>query len=838
MALEFSFSFPLPLGLHARPAGLIQEKAEHFQAEILWENHRDGITADAKSVLSLVGSDTQYNDPCRIRISGPAEKEALQALRSLVLDELPIKEAEAEQFILAAPKELPRILTLEHAVFFLGTPAGPGVARGRALIHDPVLEVDAEETETECLPEKEKKAFLMAVQSLDTELRNRQEENREKTERAVIQAHLSILRDRAFAAKVIEIITVERRSAFAAVALASRLFSEMLQASRSQYLRERMADIRDVSRQLIARISGIPAQETDIKLREPAILVDEDLAPSRFLSLDRNLLQGLILENAGVTSHTLIMCRARGIPAVTGCPGILQKLQSGEDIILDGERGLVIPVPSPAVGRYFERETDAEKRRNALRCEKAMLPGETADGREVEIAANISDPEELQAAWNNGAEAVGLFRTELLLMERQASPDEEEQYALYSRLAREGRNRPIIIRTFDIGGDKPVPFLPLPPENNPFLGFRGIRIYEQYPDLIRAQLRALLRAAAGGPLKIMFPMVSIPEEIVRMKELLRKILEELAAGSVPYRANVEIGMMVEVPSAALLIDHFSEYVDFFSVGSNDLLQYFLAADRGNPSVRHLNQPFHPAFLRLLKSVVDESHARGKWIGLCGEIAGSARMLPLLVGLGFDELSMSYSSIPEIKSNLRTLASAECRRLAETAVKLSLGREVEALLDSFRGIAVKEELITPRLIRLHSDSRSKAEALQELAIMMEAAERVDSRADFESALWQREDTFSTGIGFRVAIPHCQTSAVGSAAIAFLRFDAPMDWSSSDGKPVDMAVMLAIPASGHSQDHLKLLARLSRRLVHEEFREQLRTAGDEEAILHLIAAAIAE
>ncbi len=838
MALEFSFPFPLPLGLHARPAGLIQEKAEYFSAEIIWENQRNGITADAKSVLSLVGSDTQYNDLCRVRIQGPAEKEALQALRSLILGDLAIKEAEAEQFILSAPPDLPRILRLEQAVFFPGTPAGPGVARGRVLIHDPAMEVDIEKSETECSPEKEKKVFLIAWQSLDTELRNRQEENHKQIERAVIQAHLSILRDRAFAAKIIEIITVERRSAASAVALAGRFFSERLQASRSQYLRERMSDIRDISRQLIARISGSPAQETDIKLLEPAILVADDLAPSRFLSLDRRHLQGLVLENAGITSHTLIMCRARWIPAVTGCPGIFQKLQSGEDIILDGGRGLVIPSPSPAVGRYFEREMAAENERNALRREKAVLPGKTADGRNVEIAANISDPEELQAAWNSGAEAVGLFRTELLLMERSAPPGEEEQYALYSRLASAAENRPIIIRTFDIGGDKPVPFLPLPAENNPFLGFRGIRIYAQYPDLIRAQSRALLRAAASGPLKIMFPMVTIPEEIIGMKDLLQKIRDELMAGSVPHRADVEIGMMVEVPSAALLIDHFSEHVDFFSVGSNDLLQYFLAADRGNPSVRHLSQPFHPAFLRLLKSVVDEAHARGKWIGLCGEIAGSVRLLPLLVGLGFDELSMNYSSIPEIKSGLGKLDSAECRRLAETAVKLSRSREVEALLDSFRGIAVKEELIVSQLIRLDSDSRSKAEALQELAIMMEAAKRVDRWTDFESALWQREDTFSTGIGHGVAIPHCQTSAVRSPAIAFLRFDNPVDWDSSGGHPVDMAVMLAIPKSGSSQDHLKLLARLSRRLVHEEFRQQLRNAGHEEAGLRLIAAAVAE
>ncbi len=838
MAVEFAFPFPLPKGLHARPASIIQETADRFAVEILWDNLSNGITADGKSILSLVGSDTQYNDPCRIRIRGSAERKALQALQHLIRVELPKREAEAEQAIPAVPGDLPRILGQEQATFLRGIPAGPGLIRGRVAIHDPLLAAGEEEPETQRSPGEEKKAYLEARRSLETELRGCMEEKGEKAERAIIQAHLAILGDPAFGAKVFEIISGEKRSAAGAVSRACRLFCDRLQASRSQYLRERMADIRDVSARLLSRLAGVPAQPPDIVLSEPAILVAEDLSPSRFLALDRRLLQGLILENAGVTSHTLIMCRARGVPAVTGCPGIRQKLQPGEEILLDGGRGLVIPAPSAHVGRYFEREMAAEKERNLRRRTKAALAGQTADGRRVEIAANIGDPEELAAAWSDGAEAVGLFRTELLLLGRQAPPDEEEQYSLYSRLAKEAQGRPVIIRTFDIGGDKPIPFLALPQENNPFLGFRGIRIYEQYADLVRAQLRAILRAAVHGPLKIMFPMVSILDEIAGMKALLLRIGEELAAGAVARRADVEIGMMVEVPSAALLIDRFSEHVDFFSVGSNDLLQYFFAADRGNPAVHHLHQPLHPAFLRLLKTVVDEAHGRNKWVGLCGESAASPRLQPLLVGLGFDELSMASVAIPETKSRIRALDSAECRLLAEKALRLSLGSEVEALLDSFRTRSAGEELLTPLLIQLHSNSRSKTEALQELAIMMEAAGRVDNRAEFELALWRREDTFSTGIGFGVAIPHCQTEAVDSASIGFLRFSAPVAWDSAAGQPVDMAVLLAIPASGPSQDHLKLLARLSRRLVHDEFRVQLRSAASQEVVIRLMRAALTE
>lgn len=835
MAVEFTFAFPLPRGLHARPASFFQEKAERFEADVFWDNLRNGSTADAKSILSLIGTDTLHNDPCRIRISGRDESAALGILKNLIEDELPGKEIEAEQIIPAAATDVPRILLREQAVVFRAIPAGSGVVRGRVRIHDPGLEGNVEESRAIRPAEEERNAFLGAAASLESEMGKRLGEKKDATERAVINAHLAILRDRAFAAKVIQGITAEKLGAAGAVSRACRIFSSALQASRSSYLRERMADIRDVCRQLIFLLAGTPAEDNAINLTEAAILVADDLPPSLFLSLDSSKIEGLVLENAGVTSHTLIVARAREIPAVTGCPGIRRKLQDGEDVILDGGRGLVVPAPTAAVIRYYERESSAEKTKRARRREQARLPGATADGHKVEIGANIGHPEELSAAWANGADGVGLFRTELLLLDRQAPPDEEEQYALYSRVAQEAGGRPVILRTFDIGGDKPIPFIRHSPERNPFLGVRGVRVYEEHEDLIRVQLRAILRAAARGPLKIMFPMVSTVDEVIRMTDLLRLVREELAREGVPHRPATEIGIMVEVPSAALLVDRFSEHVDFFSVGSNDLLQYFFAADRGNPAVRQLNQPSHPAFLRLLKAAVDTARARGKWIGLCGEIAASARVLPLLIGLGFDELSLTSPGIPEIKARLQTLNSVGCRRLLNTALRCSLSGEVEILLDSFASQSAARALITPEMICLSSDSRSKTDVLQELAIMMEADGRVDSRAEFERALWQREDMFSTGIGFGVAIPHCQTAAVRSPSVAFLRFTQPLDWNAADGKPVAMAVLLAIPA-GAEREHLKLLAGLSRRLVHDEFRSGLLSAIDETTVLGLIADAL--
>jgi multiphosphoryl transfer protein len=834
LAVDFEFILDLADGLHARPAALVQETAAGFEASILWINRRSGAEADAKSILALIATDTRSGDRCLLRIEGPGAGRAEKALRALLAD-LPRREAEAAAIPGAAPAARPRLLVLEKTLVFAGAPAAPGIVLGPAAVFRSVPEVASIESPAGS-PAEETAAFRQALADLVAELLAARTAAADRTERGILDAHLAIARDRGLAARVEELIAAGGTGAAAAVSRATRILAEPLLASRSAYIRERAGDIRDLARRLAAKLGGTAGPAADIVLTMPAVLVADDLPPSRFLALDRSLLLGLALEKTGPTSHTLILARARGIPAVVGCPGLAERLRDGEDVILDGDRGLLIPSPSEAVGRYYGRAAAFQSRRRERLREAGRKPGRTADGRRLEIAANIGDPEELATAWEAGAEAVGLFRTELLLLGRNEAPGEEEQYAAYSRLARESGGRPIIVRTFDIGGDKPLPFLELPREDNPFLGCRGVRLYGRIPALISAQLRAILRAATLGPLKIMVPMVSAVEEMIGFRALLAAAAADLKAASLPHRAGIEVGMMVEVPSAALAVERFAAHVDFFSVGSNDLLQYFFAADRGNPAVRSVGRPEDPAFLTLLKTIVDGAHRARRRVGLCGELAASTRLLPLLLGLGFDELSLSAAGIPALKARLAALRLDDCRRLVRTSLEQAGPEDVGRMLQTFDRSTATVPLIVPELVRLDSDSRSRAEALQELSFLVEAAERTEDPFEVENAFWRREDTGPTDVGLGVAIPHGKTSAVGVVSVAVLRFPKPFEWSPG-GEPVDLAVALLIPDGEGSSEHLKLLARLSRRIVHDEFREALRNAPDPAAAAALVAGALA-
>ncbi|MDW3229571.1 MAG: phosphoenolpyruvate--protein phosphotransferase [Acidobacteriota bacterium] len=838
MAAEFTFEFPLPLGLHARPASFIQEKCQNFFGEIIWENQRTKRGADAKSVLSLVTSDTQYRDLCRVIVRGEGEIEFAAELKAFLLEELPIREEKALQVPPKAEAIVPRMILEEKEVYLTGQPASSGIALGKALMLKALVDwpqVRQVRGQRRAKPEKEKKSFLTALSGLEQELKKGLAE-KAGTEKNILQAHLSIATDPAFVKRVMEIIEKERASAASAVAVVAKEFSEKLLKSQTQYIRERVADLKDMTLRLLEKLGYKEVAKKKSELKEPSILVAEDLYPSEFLGFKPGLILGLILEKAGQTSHTLIMARGRGIPAVTGVTEASRLLSTGEEVVVDGTRGVVVVSPGEKIRSYYQKELEAEHKLKEIRQKKALLPGRTADGRIIEVAANIGHPEELERAWQDGAEGVGIFRTELLLYGKKTLPGEEEQFSLYRKLAEEAAGRPVIIRTFDIGGDKPIPSVKLPQEPNPFLGYRGIRIYKEYYEVFRNQVRAIMRAAVHGRLKLMFPMVALVEEVRWLKEQVRKFSEELNSQGLPCNQNIETGIMLEIPSVALLVDKFAPEVEFFSVGSNDLIQYFFAADRGNPQVKYLNQPLSPALLRLLKLAIDRAHEHRRWVGLCGELAGDPRLTPVFVGLGFDELSMSSGFIPEVKAVLSRVRMNNCQKLVAEAMERATAEENTYLLENFYQDYFSEDIVTSELIDLSADCCSKAEVIHKLAVSFELSGRVDNRAVFEQALWKREDDVATEIGFGLAIPHCQSGTVKTPSVGLLRLKQSVDWQSKEGQPVDLVICLAIPSGDKVRSQIQLLPKLSRKLIHEDFRQALRQAGDREEVVKLIKSAI--
>ncbi|MEF3305021.1 phosphoenolpyruvate--protein phosphotransferase [Paenibacillus sp. GYB003] len=499
---------------------------------------------------------------------------------------------------------------------------------------------------------------------------------------AIVVGQRSFLSDPAFYPAIAKLVREEGRSAEEAVREVVERFAGKFEAMSNAYMRERAADIRDVGKRLLDALRGEDAQAGLAGLREEAILVAEDLSPSETVQLDKRYVLAFVTRTGGKTSHTAILSRSLGIPAVVGAGDPLDAVRTGDTLIVDGASGHCIVRPDETTIREYEARMVAERDRLAAERETRLRPAQSADGRRVEIGANIGTVAEAANAADSGADGIGLYRTEFLFMGKDRLPDEEEQYAAYREVAVRMEGRPVVIRTLDIGGDKALPYLDLPKEANPFLGYRAIRIGLDREEWLRTQLRAIARASAHGDVKVMFPMISGLDEWRRAKRLFDEELAKLRLEGKPVAERIETGIMVEIPSAALLADRFAREVDFFSIGTNDLVQYTLAVDRMNEKVAPLYDYFHPAVLELIKRVIDASHAHGKWTGMCGGMAGDPLAAPLLLGFGLDEWSMDAGSIPKVKRELAGLDSGACRELAERAVTLDTPEAVRAELKRY------------------------------------------------------------------------------------------------------------------------------------------------------------
>jgi len=517
------------------------------------------------------------------------------------------------------------------------------------------------------------------------ELAARAKETLGEDKAAILLGQRGFLSDPAFYPPIEKRVREEGQSAEEAVREAVEHFAARFEAMNNAYMRERAADIRDVGKRLLDALSGGDSGEAGIAgLREEAILVAEDLSPSETVQLDKRLVLAVVTRAGGRTSHTAILSRSLGIPAVVGAGEPLDAVRTGDTLIVDGSAGLCIVRPDEATLREYEARMAAERERLEAERGARFRPAVSADGRRVEIGANIGTVAEAEAAADSGADGIGLYRTEFLFMHANRLPDEEEQYRAYREVVERMGGQPVIIRTLDIGGDKALTYLDLPQEANPFLGYRAIRIGLDREDWLRTQLRAIARASAHGPVKVMFPMISGLGEWRRAKAIFAEELDGLRRANVPHAERIETGIMVEIPSAALQADAFAREVDFFSIGTNDLVQYTLAVDRMNERVAGLYDYFHPAVLRLIRSVIEASHRHGRWTGMCGGMAGDPLAAPLLLGFGLDEWSMDIGSIPKVKSALARLSSASCQELADRAVDLDTPEAVREALQAFFG----------------------------------------------------------------------------------------------------------------------------------------------------------
>ncbi len=657
------FSKPLTLpnanGLHARPAAVLAQAAKGFNASIYL--HKQTQRANAKSLVAIMALQTVHGDTLQVSAAGPDADAAITALVALLL--------QGCGETVAAPAAV--VEPLPSATLLRGVCASPGSAFGQVVqVREPELaitEQGAGETAERAALER---GLLAATEALQT-LQGKATGN---AQAEIFRAHQELLEDPTLLEQAHALLAEGKSAAFAwnsATAATIKLFQGLGNA----LIAERAADLADVGQRVLKLILGIADSAWD--LPERAILVAEQLTPSQTASLDTRKVLGFITVGGGATSHVAILARALGLPAICGVPVQVLALPNGKQVLLDADRGELHLEPNLADIEQRETARQQQAARRQRDVAQAALPAITRDGHHVEITANVASLQEVEQSLTLGGEGVGLLRSEFLYLDRNRAPSPEEQATTYSAIARAlGTERNLVVRTLDVGGDKPLAYVPMDAETNPFLGLRGIRLCLERPELLREQFRAILASAGLARLHIMLPMVSLLSELQRARTMLEE--EALALGLTELP---KLGIMIEVPSAALMADVFAPHVDFFSIGTNDLTQYTLAMDRDHPRLASQADSLHPAVLRLIATTVKAAHAHGKWVGVCGALASEVLAVPVLIGLGVDELSVSVPLIPTIKASVRELDLADCQSIARQVLGLEEASQVrEALRD--------------------------------------------------------------------------------------------------------------------------------------------------------------
>jgi phosphoenolpyruvate-protein phosphotransferase len=661
---------PNHTGLHARPSAVLANAAKTYQSDV--KLVRAGEEANAKSVVAIMGLEVQHGDEIRVRAAGADAAAAVKAISEL------IQTGCGEDVGGPVPKTKPAPLNIKTAKpqpkstdpnVLSGVSASPGLAVGN-VFHVKQEEISvAEQGEGQ---QVEKRRLDQALKDAHQQLENLKAEISDASKAEIFAAHQELLEDPDLLAIAIAYIGKDKSAAFA-WKVAFNTYAEKLAGLKNEVLAGRANDIRDVGRRVLRLIAGV--EEAAMVVPENAILIAEELTPSDTASMDRTKVLGFCTTGGGATSHVAILARSLNIPAICGIDEDVMQLANGTPVILDGTRGTLRKNPSEAEVAAIREKQATQATKRAAELAAAFEPAVTKDGTHVEVVANIGGLDDAVEGVKLGSEGVGLLRSEFLYLERTDAPTEEEQSQIYIDIAKAlGNDKTFVVRTLDVGGDKPLAYLPMPVEENPFLGIRGVRLCLAEPEILHTQVRAVLRSAPYSKLAIMFPMITSLEEV---REVKRVVAEEKAALGITQ--DVQVGIMVEVPATAVMAEQFAREVDFFSIGTNDLTQYTLAMDRGHPKLAKQADVMHPGVLNLINMTVQGAHKHGKWVGVCGGIASDPMAIPLLLGIGVDELSASVPTIPAIKALVRTLDKAECQKLAAEVLQLGTAAEVRARL---------------------------------------------------------------------------------------------------------------------------------------------------------------
>lgn len=569
-------------------------------------------------------------------------------------------------------------MTKEKELTLKGIPAAPGIVIGKVLLLDreqyviPRRPIKEDQIQTEI---KHFKDALIQTKQEIIDIKKRISEELGSEHGQIFSAHLLVIEDSMLIEEVIAKIKKEKLSAEYVFQDVLKKYIKVFSEMDDEYLRERISDINDIGKRILKNLIGA-REDALATLKEKAIIISYDLSPSDTATMHKKNVIGFATDIGSRTSHTAIMAKSLEIPAVVGLETITKEVKNGDNIIVDGTHGLVIINPVPTTLRLYEATRKKMVAFEKHLLETKELPAETMDGRKIELMSNIELPEEVSSVLAHGAEGIGLYRTEYFYMNRKDLPSEEEQFKAYSAVAKKMKPYTVILRTLDLGGDKFLSQLDIPQEMNPFMGWRAIRFCLARPDIFKTQLRAILRASSFGKLKMMYPMISGLEELRQANALLEESKKELRKEGVSFDDNMEVGAMIEVPSAALTADMLAREADFFSIGTNDLIQYSLAVDRVNEKIAYLYEPAHPAVMLLIKNIIEAGHKAGIWVGMCGEMAGDIYMTLILLGLGLDEFSTSPVAVPEIKRIIRSVTMDQAREIAQQAITLSTGKEVE------------------------------------------------------------------------------------------------------------------------------------------------------------------